>query len=121
MSIGDLIPMALPAMAIICVAATLAVRGRSAGPDLVLDLRETPIIRLEPVSHARVPHAVTAVRGALVEPISTSLGARMRSMPPVDAVQSTDDVAEVRTPHAPRVRITRRRHPLVAVGRPEPH
>ena len=113
MPIGDLIPIAVPAVVIIAVAVALAFRGRSER-DVVIDLRDTPSIRLEPEFHT-VSHTPAPVRGALVEPTATTLGARMRSVSPAE------EAVEQRTPPQGRVRITRRRHPLVAVGRPEPH
>ena len=113
MPIGDLIPMAVPALVIICVAVALALRGRSER-DVVLDLRDAPSVRLDPEFHT-ASHTPAPVRGALVEPTATTLGARMRSVSPaVEVVERT-------APPQGRVRITRRRHPLVAVGRPEPH
>ena len=111
MAIGDLIPIVLPTVVIVAAAAWVTVRDRSG--HVAVDLGDDPVVRLVPVELPS--RRVGPVRGALVEPRGESLGARLRSL-------AEPSPAEQPRRTAPRTaRVSRRRTPLVAVGRIAPH
>ena len=114
MAIGDLIPIVLPTVVIVAAAAWVTVRDRSG--HVAVDLGDDPVVRLAPVAAPiELPsRRVGPVRGALVEPRGESLGARLRSL-------ADPGPAEPPRRTAPRTaRVSRRRTPLVAVGRIAP-
>ena len=114
MAIGDLIPIVLPTVLIVAAAAWVTVRDRS-GHGAV-DLPDDPVVRLAPAAAPiELPsRRLGQLRGALVEPGGESLGARLRSL-------ADPGPAEQPGRTAPRAaRISRRRTPLVAVGRIAP-
>ena len=95
-----MIPIAIPAIVIVAVAAALVRRERA---DHVLDLTEwdeSDVVPVAVASGAKREHA-PVTGGALVEPRGSSLGARLRATEPAP-------------PARPRVRIRRRERPLVA-------
>ena len=114
MAIGDLIPIVLPTVVIVAAAAWVTVRDREG--HRAVGLADDPVVRVAP---APPPPGLSSrrlgpVRGALVEPGGTSLGARLRSL------ADPGPAEEPRRPTQRTARVTRRRRPLVAVGRIAP-
>ena len=114
MAFGDLIPIVMPTVVIVAAAAWVTVRDRSAHG--AIDLRDDAVVRLASVA---APVGLSSrrlgpVRGALVEPGGESLGARLRSLTDPGPAEQPRRAAQ-RT-----ARVSRRRTPLVAVGRIAP-
>lgn len=104
-SLSDMIPIAIPAIVIVVMAAAFVRRERA---DRVLDLTEWDELDVVPVAveSGSKREQAPATGGALVEPRGSSLGARLRATEPEPPTAR------------PRVRIRRRERPLVA-SRPE--
>ena len=114
MGIGDLIPIVMPTVVIVAAAAWVTVRDRTA--HVAVDLRDDAMVRLASVG---APIGLSSrrlgpVRGALVEPGGESLGARLRSL------AEPGQAEEPRRVSQKVARVSRRRRPLVAVGRIAP-
>lgn len=111
MSIADLVPIMFPALLIIAAAVWLVSRERSAR-DVVLDLREVPVVRLADGERDTLRSVPAPLSGRLVEPCASgTLGARLRVIEPRQSETPADAVP------TPRRASRRRTHPLVAVSR----
>ena len=115
MSIADLVPIMFPALLIIGAAVWLVSRERSER-DVVLDLRDVPVVRLAEVERDTVRSVPAPLSGRLVEPRDAgTLGARLRVFEPLPDEEPEHAVTE---PHGSgRVIVRRRTQPLVAVSR----
>lgn len=109
----ELVPMTAPALAVICIAATVVRRTRAERPGTI-DLTEVRMLSLDDL-RADSQRDVLDIRGALVAPPESTLGGRMHE------ARQAPDGAGIAAPPRPGsgVRV-RRRRPLVAARRTVP-